>query len=50
VRCLYWLGLAPVGADTVHFRSSQHNLGFGRCVAGRLVKITASQGVWTVGR
>jgi hypothetical protein len=30
--------------------SSQHNFGFGSCVAGRLVEITASQGVWTIGR
>jgi len=30
--------------------SSQHNLGFGSCVAGQLVEITASQGVWTVSR
>ena len=30
--------------------SSQHNLGFGRCVTGKLVDITASQGVWNVGR
>ena len=29
--------------------SSQHNLGFGTCVAGKLVQITASQGVWSVG-
>jgi hypothetical protein len=30
--------------------SSQHNLGFGSCVAGKLVQITYSQGEWTVGR
>ncbi|HJY59584.1 MAG TPA: hypothetical protein VJ418_24660 [Streptosporangiaceae bacterium] len=30
--------------------SSQHNLGFGRCATGKLVQITASQGVWSVGR
>ncbi len=30
--------------------SSQHNLGFGRCVTGKLVQITASQRVWSVGR
>jgi hypothetical protein len=30
--------------------SSRHNLGFGSCVAGKLVQITASQGVWSVGR
>ena len=30
--------------------SSQHNLGFGKCVTGKLVPITASQGIWTVGR
>jgi len=29
--------------------SSQHNLGFGRCVAGQLVPITASMGAWSVG-
>jgi hypothetical protein len=28
--------------------SSQHNLGFGRCVSGKLVAITASMGQWTV--
>jgi hypothetical protein len=27
--------------------SSQHNLGFGSCVTGKLVQITASQGIWT---
>jgi hypothetical protein len=30
--------------------SSQHNFGFADCVAGQLVEITASQGVWTVSR
>jgi len=30
--------------------SSQHNLGFGRCVTGKLVEITSSQGAWSVGR
>jgi len=30
--------------------SSQHNLGFGRCVAGKLAEITSSQGQWTVAR
>ena len=30
--------------------SSQHNLGFGKCVTGKLVPITASQGIWSVGR
>ena len=30
--------------------SSQHNLGFGRCVAGKLVAITDSMGEWTAGR
>jgi hypothetical protein len=30
--------------------SSQHNLGFGRCVTGKLVEITFSQGAWTVHR
>ena len=30
--------------------SSQHNLGFGRCVTGKLVPITASQGIWSTGR
>jgi hypothetical protein len=30
--------------------SSQHNLGFGSCVTGKLVQITASQGIWTAGR
>jgi len=30
--------------------SSQHNLGFGSCVTGKLVQITASQGIWTTGR
>jgi hypothetical protein len=30
--------------------SSQHNLGFGRCVTGKLVEITASMGQWSVGR
>jgi len=30
--------------------SSQHNLGFGRCVTGKLVEITCSQGAWSVGR
>jgi hypothetical protein len=30
--------------------SSQHNLGFGSCVTGKLVQITASQGIWSVGR
>jgi hypothetical protein len=29
---------------------SRHDLGFGSCVAGKLVEITASQGIWTVGR
>jgi hypothetical protein len=29
--------------------SSQHNLGFGSCTAGRLVPITESQGEWTIG-
>jgi hypothetical protein len=28
--------------------SSQHNLGFGSCVSGKLVAITASMGQWTV--
>ncbi len=27
--------------------SSQHNLGFGHCVAGQIVPITASQGAWS---
>ena len=26
--------------------SGEHNLGFGTCAAGRLVPITASQGIW----
>jgi hypothetical protein len=26
--------------------SDEHNLGFGACTAGRLVPITASQGIW----
>jgi hypothetical protein len=30
--------------------SSQHNLGFGSCVTGKLVQITASQGIWTLRR
>jgi len=30
--------------------SSQHNLGFGRCVTGKLVEITFSQGAWTIHR
>jgi hypothetical protein len=30
--------------------SSQHNLGFGSCVAGKLVSITSSMGEWSVGR
>jgi len=30
--------------------SSQHNLGFGRCVAGKLAEITSSQGQWAVAR
>jgi hypothetical protein len=30
--------------------SSQHNLGFGKCVTGKLVPITASQGIWSIGR
>jgi hypothetical protein len=29
--------------------SSQHNLGFGSCVIGRLVQITESMGAWSVG-
>jgi hypothetical protein len=30
--------------------SSQHNLGFGSCVAGQLVNITSSMGEWSVSR
>jgi hypothetical protein len=30
--------------------SSQHNLGFGHCVTGKLVNITSSMGAWSVGR
>ena len=30
--------------------SSQHNLGFGHCVTGKLVQITTSQGAWSAGR
>jgi hypothetical protein len=30
--------------------SSQHNLGFGSCVAGKLVSITSSMGEWSVNR
>jgi hypothetical protein len=29
--------------------SSQHNLGFGSCVGGKLVEITESMGAWNVG-
>lgn len=29
--------------------SSQHNLGFGSCVSGKLVQITDSMGAWSVG-
>jgi hypothetical protein len=35
---------------TANAGSSQHNLGFGSCVSGKLVTITDSMGEWSVGR